>query len=158
METIRTYTNTKCELQMAKIRLGLLMDRKEQLYAKYFPLTQKIKDDVIKGGKKDNDKMAMYVHELNEVDIGTGFSLAGEIEYQQRKVDECKRSIEEMDETLEKLNGIEYSLYYEIVVNGIKKSEAVKTIANKHNKEPRTIWKYYYSKIKKDLNKITKVH
>jgi hypothetical protein len=47
---------------MAKTRLSLLMDRKEQLYAKYFPVTQKIKEDIIKGGQKDNDKMAMYVH------------------------------------------------------------------------------------------------
>ena len=40
MDAIKTYTNTKCELEMAKIRLSLLMDRKEQLYAKYFPVTQ----------------------------------------------------------------------------------------------------------------------
>ena len=40
METIRTYTNTKCELEIAKIRLSFLMDKKEQLYAKYFPVTQ----------------------------------------------------------------------------------------------------------------------
>ena len=87
METIRTYTNTKCELEMAKTRLSLLMDKKEQLYCKYFPVTQKLKDDIVKGGEKDNDKMAKYVHELNEVDIGTGRSLAQEIEYQRAIVD-----------------------------------------------------------------------
>ena len=157
METIRTYTNTKCELEVAKIRLSQLMDRKEQLYAKYFPITQKIKDDVITGGKKDNDKMAMYVHELNEVDIGTGFSLAGEIEYQRSIIERDTKYINEMTETLNKNSGIEYALYYEIVINGVSITQAVKNIAEAYNKEERTIWKYHYSKIKKYLKNIEKV-
>ena len=42
---------------MAKTRLSLLLDKKEQLYAKYFPVTQKIKDDVIiVDGKKHDFK------------------------------------------------------------------------------------------------------
>lgn len=158
MDTIRTYTNTKCELEMAKTRLSLLMDRKEQLYAKYFPVTQKLKDDIIKGGEKDNDKMAMYVHELNEVDIGTGYSLAQEIEYQRGVVDKIKNYLDVMDDTLSRLKGIEYSLYYEIVKNGVNKTLAVDKVSRQYNKECRTIWKYHYCKIKKDLEKIRKVH
>ena len=154
METIRTYTNTKCELEMAKTRLSLLMDRKEQLYAKYFPVTQKIKDDVIKGGIRDNDKMAQYVHELNEVDIGTGRSLAQEIEYQRAVVDKFKRYINDMNETLGKMRGIEYSLYYEIVVNGVNTSKAVSNVAERYNRDDQTIWKYYYKKIKNDVKKL----
>lgn len=154
IETIRTYTNTKCELEVAKIRLSLLMDRKEQLYAKYFPITQQIKDDIIAGGKKDNDKMAMYVHELNEVDIGTGFSLAQEIEYQRSIIERDTQYINEMNETLNKNTGIEYALYYEIVIKGVNISKAVSNIAERYNKENDTIWKYHYSKIKKDVKKI----
>ena len=82
MDTIRTYTNTKCELEMAKARLGLLMDRKEELYCKYFPITAKLKEIAVDNGTKNNDRMADYVHELHEVDIGTGRSLSAEIEYQ----------------------------------------------------------------------------
>ena len=157
METIRTYTNTKCELEMAKTRLSLLMDRKEQLYCKYFPVTQRLKEDVIKGGANDNDKMARYVHELNEVDIGTGFSLAQEIEYQRSVVDMLARYVNEMTETLSKMSGIEYALYYEIVVNGVGISKAVNNIAERYNKENYTVWKYHYSKIKKDVKKLKKV-
>lgn len=157
METIRTYTNTKCELEMAKIRLNLLMDKKEQLYCKYFPVTQKIKDDVIKGGEKDNDKMAKYVHELNEVDIGTGRSLAQEIEYQRAVVDKLKRYLIDMNETLKKMRGIEYSLYYEIVVNGVRISKAVSIVAERYNVDDHTIWKYHYNKIKKDVKNLKKV-
>ena len=154
METIRTYTNTKCELEMAKTRLAVLMDRKEQLYCKYFPITATIKEDVVSGGKKNNDKMADYVHELNEVDIGTGRSLAQEIEYQRTVVDKIARYVNDMSETLGKMNGIEYSLYYEIVVKGARISRAVSNVAERYNKDDRTVWKYHYPKIKKEIKKL----
>ena len=157
MDAIRTYNNTKCELEMAKTRLNLLMDKKEQLYAKYFPVTQKIKDDVVKGGVADNDKMAKYVYELNEVDIGTGRSLAQEIEYQRAVVDKLKCYLNEMNDTLSKMRGIEYSLYYEIVVNGVRISKAVSNVAERYNVDDHTIWKYHYNKIKKDVKNLKKV-
>ena len=157
METIKTYTNTMCELEMAKIRLGLLMDRKEQLYAKYFPVTQRIKEDVIKGGSQDNDKMANYVHELNEVDIGTGRSLAQEIDYQRAIIERDKTALAEMTEILNKTTGIEHELYKAIVIDCITKTQAVRRVAEAYNKEERTIWKYHYSKIKKDLKSLEKV-
>ena len=156
METIRTYTNTKCELEMAKARLGLLMDRKEQLYCKYFPMTQKIKDDVVSGGQRNNDKMADYVHELHEVDIGTGRSLADEIEYQREGVEKLQQYLSLMEDTLSKMKGIEYALYYEIVVKGVRVSRAVCYIAERYNRDDRTIWKCHYSKIKKDLKTLKK--
>ncbi len=154
METIRTYTNTKCELEMAKARLSLLMDKKEKLYAKYFPVTQKLKDDVIKGGVKDNDKMAQYVHELNEVDIGTGRSLAEEIDYQRGIVDNIKYHLDIMDDSLSKMRGIEYSLFYEIVVNGVRISKAVSNVAEHYGVDDSTVWKHHYKKIKKDIKKL----
>lgn len=154
MFTIQTYTNTICELEMAKKRLNLLMDRKEQLYCKYFPLTPTLKDDVVDGGEKNRDKMAEYVHELHEVDIGTGKSLAGEITYQQENVDKIQTNVNDMSNILSKLNGIEYELYYEIVVKGITITKAVDNIAEKYDKDTRTIWKYHYKNIKKYIKKV----
>lgn len=156
METIRTYTNTKCELEMAKARLGLLMDRKEQLYCKYFPMTAKIKADVVSGGQRNNDKMADYVHELHEVDIGTGRSLADEIDYQREGVEKLQQYVNQMNDALAKMNGIEYALYYEIVVKGVRISRAVSNIAERYNRDDRTIWQYYYSKIKKEIKTLKK--
>lgn len=157
MESIRTYTNTKCELEIAKVRLSLLMDKKEELYCKYFPITAKLKENVVSGGTPNNDKMANYVYELNDVDIGTGRSLADEIEYQRAVVDRLQRYINDMSETLSKMNGIEYALYYEIVVRGIKISRAVSSVAERYNKDDHTVWKYHYKKIKKDIIKLKKV-
>lgn len=156
MEAIRTYTNTKCELEMAKSRLGLLMDRKEQLYCKYFPITARIKDDVISGGDKNNDKMDRYLSELYDVDIGTGNSLAAEIDYQRTVVDKLTTCLNEMAATLERMTGIEYELYYEIVVKRRRITKAVEYIAEKYDKDTQTIWKYHYPKIKKDVKKLIK--
>lgn len=154
MLTIRNYTDTKCELEMAKTRLSLLMDKKEKLYCKYFPITPKLKEVMVDGGERNNDKMADYVHELHEIDIGTGKSLAEEISYQQQKIDKLQGYLNTMNDTLSKMSGLEYKLYYEIVVKGVNISKAVDNIAELSGKETRTIWKNYYNKIKKDVKKV----
>lgn len=154
MYDIRNYTNTKCELEMAKTRLNLLMDRKEKLYCKYFPITPKLKEVSVDGGVKNNDKMADYLHELHEVDIGTGKSLAGEIEYQQQNIEKLQGYLNIMNDSLSKMTGIEYQLFYEIVYKGVKITKAVENIAVANDIEPQTIWKNYYKKVKKHINKI----
>lgn len=156
MFAIRTYTNTKCELEMAKTRLNLLMDRKEKLYCKYFPITSRAKEIHVDGGERDNDKMAMYLHELYTIDIGTGMNLADEINEEQATVDKLQLVLNNMESTLANMTGIEYDLYYEIVVNGTQITTAVEKIAEKHDKDTQTIWKYHYKKIKKDVKKIKK--
>lgn len=156
MFTIRSYTDTKCELEMAKTRLSLLMDKKEKLYCKYFPITPILKEVMVDGGQRNNDKMADYLHELHELDVGTGKSLADEIVYQQQNIDKLQGYLNNMNESLSKMTGIEYQLYYEIVVKGVNVTKAVENIADKNDKETRTIWKNYYNKIKKDVKKIAR--
>ena len=154
MYAIRNFTNTKCELEMAKTRLNLLMDRKEKLYCKYFPITTKAKEVMVDGGYKNNDKMTDYLHELYEVDIGTGKSLAEEITYQQQNVENLQGYLNNMADSLSKMTGIEYQLFYEIVYNGVKITKAVENVATANNVEPQTIWKNYYKKIKKYVNRV----
>ena len=154
MYAIRNYTNTKCELEMAKTRLNLLMDRKEKLYCKYFPITSHIKEVMVDGGCRNNDKMADYLHELHDLDIGTGKSLAEEITYQQQTVDNLQGYLNNMAESLSKMTGIEYQLFYEIVYKGVNITKAVDNVANANTIEPQTIWKNYYKKIKKYVNRV----
>ena len=154
MFTIRNFTDTKCELEVAKTRLNFLMDKKERLYCKYFPITPTLKKVMVDGGEKNNDKMADYLHELYEIDLGTGKSLAEEITYQQQNIDKLQGYLNNMSDSLSKMAGIEYKLYYEIVVKGVNISKAVGNIANETGKDTSTIWKNYYSKIKKDIKKV----
>lgn len=156
MVTIQNYTNTKCELEMSKTRLNMLMDKKERLYCKYFPITPKLKEINVEGGIRNNDKMADYLHELHEIDIGTGMSLAEEIVYQQKNIEKLQGYLNTMSDTLAQMTGIEYQLYYEIIVKGIRISRAVENIAERNEKDTQTIWKNYYRKIKKDIKKVSR--
>ena len=156
MYAIRNYTNTKCELEIAKTRLNLLMDKKEKLYCKYFPITQKIKEVVVDGGEHNNDKMAEYLHELHDIDPNTGKSLANEIETEQQNIDKLQNYLDTMAESLSKMTGIEYQLFYEIVYKGVRITKAVENIATANDIEPQTVWKNYYKKIKRYINKLFK--
>lgn len=139
---------------MAKTRLNWLMDKKEKLYCKYFPITARPKEVVVDSSNVNNDKMADYLAELHDIDIGTGKSLAGEIEEEQQNVDKLQGYLNSMAESLNKMSGIEYQLFYEIVYKGVKITKAVENIAFNNDIEPQTIWKNYYKKIKKYVNKI----
>lgn len=154
MFTIHTYTDTKCELEMAKIRLNRLMDKKETLYCKFFPLTATLKEDVVDGGEKNRDKMADYVHELHEIDIGTGKSLAEEIIYQQENVNKIQNYVDSMNNILSKMVGIEYQLFYEIACKGVNVTKAVDIIAERNDIDIRTVWRNYYKPIKKYIKKL----
>ncbi len=154
MFTIRSYTDTKCELEMAKTRLNLLIDKKISIYSKYFPLTATLKDVIVDGGEKNRDKMADYVHEINEIDLGTGMSIVQEIEYQQQNTTKLQGYLDVMSDILGKMSGIEHQLFYEIVYNGVNITKAVENVAEATGKDTSTIWKNYYSKIQKDVKKI----
>lgn len=156
MVTIHTYTDTKCELEVAKDRLNFLMDKKARLYRKYFPLTSKIKEVAVQSGSTDKDKMANYLHELYEIDLGTGKSLEEEIIYQRQNIDLLEGYLHDMTVAMSKMSGLEYKLYYEIVVNGTSISNAVEKIAEQAGKDTQTIWKNYYRKIKKEIKKLNK--
>lgn len=149
---IRTYSNTKAELNIVKSRLELLMKQKEELYTKYFPLTAKLEETSAHTNKK-SDQMAEYMAELTKINSITGMSLDQEIEEQRNKVQTIEYYIKSMEYNLKNTTGIENELFKLIVIKGINKSKAVKIIAEKHDMHDDTIWKYHYSKIKKEIDK-----
>lgn len=155
MITLHNYTNTICSLKIAESRLNLLLDEKSKIYTKYFPISPNIEKERVQGGEMSADKkMVAYLTEILEKDYGTGKSLEEEIKEQQEQVKKYQESIKIMTDTLKMMNGIEYNLYYEIVINGNSISKAIKLIAEKYNLEEQTVWKNYYRKIKKDIKKI----
>lgn len=158
MFSIQNYTNTRCDYEVAKSRLNLLYIRKNKMFYKYFPVTAKIKEQMVDGhGEENNSNMMDFLHEFNEVDIGTGLSLCDEIKYQEENIQSLVKTLDNMQEQLSKMIGIEYQLYYEIVINGTNISKAIDLIAIKYNKDPQTIWKNYYRKIKKYVKKVIKI-
>lgn len=157
MKVIRNYTNTMNELTIAKTRLNWLMDRKEKLYCKYFPVTKQLKEIMVDGGHDiTRDPMADYLHELTNTDTETGKSLEQEIEDQRNIVQELEYYLKLMDESLKNLSGIEYELYYEIVKNKLPISKAVSKIADRYERDDSTIWRIYHKTIKKDIKMLVK--
>lgn len=153
MLTIRNYTDTECELEIAKSRLDLLIDKKTKLYRKYFPITATTKELMVDGGEENTDKMADYLHELHEIDYGTGKSLEEEIIYQQETVDKLRGYLDIMSDSLSKMKGLEYQLFYEIVYNGVNVTKAVENISSKYNTDVSTVWRVY-KRIKKYVKKL----
>jgi len=149
---IRTYANTKAELNIAEERLHLLMDRKDELYTKYFPITSRLSETAVHSNKI-NDSMASYVAELTKINSVTGMSLDQEIEEARNKVGKLNYYLTRMKMNLEQTTGIENELFTWIIVKGYKPTRAVEFVAEKYKKEPGTIWKYHYPKIKKEILK-----
>lgn len=138
MSTIKTRNNIECALAIAKLRLDLLIERKNMLYAKYCPTAQKL----------SNDKKAQYLSELYDTDTVSGYSLAEEIKYHKERVNILTHTINKIDKTLNNLNGIEFVLFCEIVINGVNTSKAVRDIAQLYKLAENTVWRYHYKKIK----------
>lgn len=55
---------------------------------------------------------------------------------------------------LKDLVGVEYELYYEIVINGLNVTKAVDKVAFKYDMDVSSIWKNYYKKVKDMINKL----
>ena len=135
---IKTRNNIECELEITKLRLNLLEERKNMLYVKYCPIAQKL----------STDKKACYLHELYDTNTVSDYSLAQEIKYQKERVNILTHTINKIDKTLNNLKGIEFVLFCEIVINGVSTSKAVRNIAQLYKLTENTVWRYHYKKIK----------
>lgn len=156
MNSLENFTDTMCELLIAESRLKYLQDRRSELFAQCFPITSHIKEVVTDGGGYPQDKMARYISALHDEKMETGRSLADEIEYQTSLIQRLNQTIKSMETSLLRMQGIEYKLYYNIVVEGVTPTEAVQAMAKATSRDEQTIWKYYYRNIKKDIEKIRK--
>lgn len=155
MTAIRNYGNTKRELNIAKERHKLLIDKKEALYVRYCGIkVPQLSADKVDGTPAGQDNMANYVHALTKINKKTGTSLEQDIEEQEKIIDQLEYYIAIMERNLEEMVGIEYDLYYAIVVDKKGTTESVEQVAFDTGKDVSTIWKYYYPKIEKDIKEL----
>lgn len=154
MKAIINYNNTLCELNSAKLRLNLLMDRKEALYCKYFPMNKPTNSEHVDGGHTIKDPMPLYVEELTRINEATGKSLDQEINEQRNEVNKLEYYIRLMENTVKELKGLPAELYRYIVFDNMKISRAIETMAEKYEKDYTTIWRMYHNTIKEDIQKL----
>lgn len=157
MSAIKYYTDTKIEYELAKMRLNTLLNKKEEIYTKYFGIKSPSKFSEVTISHSYKDKMIEYLNELEE-EKRNGVTLQEEIENVKKEIERLEAVLNDMEKRLAKLNGIEDRLYYEIVVNKKKVTEAVEYIADTFYLTDRTVWKNYYSKIKGDIKKLRNYH
>lgn len=139
---IRTYANTKAEYNVAKARLECLMNEKEELYVKFFPINVRLTEASSHTNKR-TDPMADYLNELTKINPITGMSLEDEITEARNKVGILKYYVRLMEESLKSTTGIENELFFRIVIKGYKTNRTIEVVAEKFNKDVRTIWRYY---------------
>jgi hypothetical protein len=178
---IRNYNDTKCELNIAIIELDKLEQQKEDIRKDIFGVTSKppktkLIYKLTKDGKKEedyvlsdenyyikgttiyDDKMAIYMSKLEDKNEITGKSLNQSITDQTNVVNKLKYYLNLMNDTMASLKGIEYKLYYAIIIdeNNANKtiSQIIEELSPVVEKEPTTLWHNYYPNIKNYLEKL----
>lgn len=149
MIVFRTYNDTYHEYKIELLNLERLEEQKNEIKNKYFKITSS-SDSNINTSNEYDDKYTRYMIELEKTNIDE------KIEIQKNKVNKLKYYLNCMEYHISKLKGIEYQIFYEVIYNNKNISKAIEYVAEINDKEPQTIWKLYYVKIKNELTKFKK--
>ena len=149
MIVFRSYNDTYHEYKIELLNLERLEEQKNEIKNKYFKITSS-SDSNINTSNEYDDKYTRYMIELEKTNIDE------KIETQKNKVNKLKYYLNCMEYHISKLKGIEYQIFYEVIYNNKNISKAIEYVAEINDKEPQTIWKLYYVKIKDELTKFKK--
>ena len=64
-------------------------------------------------------------------------------------------ALSDMQNVYKNFEGIENSLFYEIIFKGLNVTKAVDKVSFKYDKDPSTLWKNYYPKVKQSIEELT---
>lgn len=78
------------------------------------------------------------------------------LEYLKKEIEENKSVLEKYITLIKESNPIEADLIYYVLVLELNTSKAIKRAAERYDKSERWIWKKYYKKIKKFIEKFSK--
>lgn len=78
------------------------------------------------------------------------------LEYLKKEIEENKSVLEKYIILIKESNPIEADLIYYVLVLELNTSKAIKRAAERYDKSERWIWKKYYKKIKKFIEKFSK--
>lgn len=153
MNVIQNYKSLKLEMKADKIRLNYLKDRKEELYQIYTGV-KAVSFGEKEGGHTEGNNVIKLLDKLDEINVQTGLSINQEIEVLTERIKKQKTALGKLEKLLKSYNGIEYDLFYEIWVNGIKPTKAVRIIAERWSYDESHIWKNVYPKLKNNQVKV----
>ena len=136
---MKNYITTSSEYDIVIRRLNRLYDRKEKLIDNIHKITSQLKDVVVNTGFT-NDKMSIYVAELEEIE--------NEIKEKEIEAKELKEDLEYMDSRLSNIEDTKEQVFVKYFIKGMKPKHIAPSI-------PRDI-STVYKKIK-EINEERKV-
>lgn len=149
METIRCYRDTENDLKVVNLRIEVLESQKYALNVKYLGVkSPNLENPLDMTSFENNSKVVAYLNALEVKKQKNGMSIQEELEnlYNERKM--LLKKINEMQECLNKLKGIEYKIYYKIIVDGKNVTKAIYEVCEENDISEMTGWRKYH-KIKK---------
>lgn len=155
MNGIRNYTDTLIEFKIAKARLDYLLLKREELEVRYCgakAISYQSIGEANEPSMKDN--MMEFIIAITTPDENTGLSLDEEIEEKSCEVLKLYDTLSLMTKALSQLKDIEGQLYYKIVVEGQKVSNAIKQVSEEKFMSEQNIYARYYPNIKEDITRL----
>lgn len=151
---LRTYADTIVELKVLQKRLQYLRERKEELFTLYI-MPKATQVDTVGGQNMPHytDNVMRYVTALHTPN-DKGISLQDEILLCEKHINRLTVLLEEMTNSLIKLDGVEMDLFINIAINGLKVTKAVEKVASERYISTEAIWHNYYPKVKGELQRI----
>lgn len=153
---LQSYTDTKMEVMLLEARVEFLENKKLEIFTKYFGLKSPQWDKIPTLSDPNQDKNILYITEMAKKQ-NNGLTIDQELEIDKKQLEKAKRTLAKMDKMLQELKGIEYQLYYEIVVNEINVNQAVKRIAENNYMSVDNVYHVYYPKIKAEIHQLRKL-
>ena len=152
LKAIQNYINTKCDLDLVKTRLDVLLEKKESIQRAYIMAGYK-KSLKPESTNFESKNMSLYIRELLDKNPATNQSLIQEIVLARQEIRILEQKLDHMQKILYKMNGIARELFVEVVCNGLNPTKAVEKVSEKENVDYRTGWRHY-KKIKPQLQKL----
>lgn len=144
MESIKTYSDTKNELKIVQARIRLLNDKKSELMYKYCGVHSISFDKEGGGGTPSNNSpVVAYLEAVETRKQENGLSIQEELENLAEREKTLSSVISDMESALYLLKGLEYKIYYQIIVKGKEINEAIEYVAQENYISERTAWRYY---------------
>ncbi len=153
LKAIQNYINTKCDLDLTKTRLDVLLEKKENIQRAYIMAGYK---NYLKPSSQSfrSKNISLYVRELLDKNPATNQSLIQEIVSARQEIRILEQTLDQMEKILYRMTGISRELFFEVACNGLAPTKAVEKVSEKENVDYRTGWRYY-KKIKPQLKKLS---
>ena len=154
LKAIQNYINTRCDLDLVRTRLDVLLEKKENIHNTY--LAAGYKNHLKAAGcfGRESKNISLYIRELLDKNPATNQSLIQEIVCAKQEIRMLEQKLDQMEKILCRMNGILRELFFEVACNGLNPTRAVEKVSEKQNVDYRTGWRYY-KKIKPQLKKLS---